>query len=221
MSAARGLSLIEGRGAALEVHAFRRGERLDSHHFVPFEHRTWLNSRFHTLASYEVQGVHMALIAWAAGEDPAGTLPCDDELIARKLRLSVAHWRGLCAEPLGPLHKFSRVRVLDTAVDDTAEREVRWAHPLLTRQLLEARERRQARDLSREVQAVEKRTQRLRRELAGLGVSDAILANRALVEEVDAWLVHHCRGKRTAVWLTRAVEWARQSRLFADGKTMG
>lgn len=186
--------------------------RMPTHYFFPWWHNRWLNSTLHLAGSYEVQGVAVALYSIAQNQAPVGTLPCDDALIARLLRMDSARWADLCRAAVSPLHGWFRCN---------CEGEVRWAHPVVLEIVLAARDRREERELSKEERAAAKRVERLRAALAEMGLAEGLVKNRAFVEEVDFWLVEHCKGRRTAMWYGRVLDWAASSGLIARAAKSG
>lgn len=192
-----GLQVI-GEGG-LPDYGLPRDFRMPTHYFMAWHHHRWLNSTLHLMASYEVQGIAVALFSLAQEQAPMGTLPDDDAVIARLLRMDLARWQDLRRAAVPPLWRWYRV---------TCAGEVRWAHPVVLEVLLAAKERREVRDLSKDDQAERRRVDRLRLRLGEIGVSQTILGDRVVIETMDEWLVTHCKGRRVDMWLRRVLEWA-------------
>ncbi len=191
------LSVIETMGP--EDYPLPREFRMPTHYFVAWWHNRWLNSTLHLTGSYEVQGVAVALYSIAQNQSPMGTLPCDDLIIARLLRLDLAHWQDLQRRAVPPLHGWYRVN---------CEGEIRWAHPVVLEMLLDARDRAEKRRLSTEGRSVAKRIERMVKALAGMGVDKSLLANQAMVEAMDRWLEENWKRSRTAEAYARVLNWA-------------
>jgi hypothetical protein len=192
---------------ALPAYPLSRDLRMPTHYFVPWWHNRWLNSSLHLKGSYEVQGVALALYCLAQNQSPLGTLPHDDALLARLLRMDLPRWRDLCRAEVPPLHGWYLA---------DCEGEVRWAHPVVLEMVLDARDRAEARKMSNEERAVQKRIERLRRALEELGVDKAILADRVAMEAMDEWLEANWKKRRTALAYMRLLTWAAQSGLLAS-----
>ena len=183
--------------------------RMPTHYFVAWWHNRWLNSDMHLTGSYEVQGVAVALYSIAQNQSPMGTLPCDDVLLARHLRLDPARWADLCRSAVSPLHGWHLVN---------CEGEVRWAHPVVLEVILEAREFANLRRMSNEDRAVQKRLERLRRALGEIGVDKVLLADRVVIEAMDEWLEVNWKKRRNHLAYSRLLTWAAQSGLLATSK---
>ena len=203
----RGLQLVDAE-AGLPDYPWPREFRLPTHYFFPWHHARWLNSRMHLVGSYEAQGVALALYCLAQMQAPIGTLPDDDELLARMLRLDLARWRELRRSDQGPLAGWFRVN---------CEGEVRLAHPVLIEVLQDVTNRRERREQSKDARARDRRIDRMKAALASMGVSDGVLADRAVVEELEGYLSAVHQGNRTAAVYTRALRWARDQGILNGG----
>lgn len=204
---AREFQLIES-GAGLPDYPWPRDFRLPTHFFFPWHHARWLNSRMHLVASYEAQGVALALYCLAQMQAPIGTLPDDDELLARMLRLDLARWRELRRAEHGPMTGWYRVN---------CEGEVRWAHPVVIEVLDDIASRRERREQSKDARARDRRIDRMRHALSGMGVSDAVLSDRAVLEEIETYLSATHHGNRTVATYTRALRWAADQGILNGG----
>jgi len=176
----------------LPVYPVDRDERLEGHYFTKFWHDRWLNSQLHLTATLEVQACALNLFFLSQKQTPVGTLPDDDAILAKLLRIDLALWRDLRTR-----------RILN--------------HPVVTEVVLDAIARREARETSNSQKAVYQRLRRLREALGGLGCSKAVLANDLLIERLDEWLLHHCHGRRTHSAYGRALQHAAADGWFAKG----
>jgi hypothetical protein len=155
------LQLIDAAGGGLPEYPFPRDFRMPTHFFMPWHFARWLNSRLYLLGTHEVHGVALALYCLAQQQAPVGTLPDDDALLARMLRMDEARWRDLRGARIGPMHGWFRVR---------CEGEVRWAHPVVMEILDDVSRRRSERELSKEGRARARRIDRLRAALSEMNV---------------------------------------------------
>lgn len=201
--AARPLQVVEA--GDLPEYPLPRDFRMPTHYFIAWWHNRWLNSTLHLTGTYEVQGVAVALYSIAQNQAPIGTLPVDDAMIARLLRIELSRWHDLCRMAVSPLHGWYRAM---------CQGEVRWAHPVVLEMLMDARDRRERRDLSAEEKAERKRLERLRARLVELGLAPAVADDRLVLEGLDQWLQAHCTGNRTTGHLVRAIRWGNECGLF-------
>lgn len=201
--------LIPVPSDGLPEYPLARDFRMPTHYFISWWHNRWLNSDLHLMGSYEVQGLSLALFCIAQNQSPMGTLPRDDAVLARLLRVDLGQWLDLCRLRIGPLHGWQL-----TACDG----EVRWSHPVVLEVILDARDRAELRRMSNEDRAVQKRLERLRAALAEIGVDKGILANRVILEAMDEWLEVNWKRRRNALAYSRLLNWAAQSNLFAGCK---
>jgi len=187
-------------GTELPDYPIAREERLPELAFVKWVPSRWLNSSGHIKCSYEVQGMARALFDIATAQSPIGTLPDDDEELAKLLRLDHGHWVTMRAlRDRGPLRNWQRCR---------SEGEVRLMHHVVTEQLLDVLARRETRELSRAAQAEAKRFDRLAQGLKGIGVDPAVTQDGILLKRMDDWLVATWRGNRTMAAYMAAIEQA-------------
>jgi hypothetical protein len=161
----------------------------------------------HLTGSYEVQGVALALYCIAQNQSPMGTLPADDVLLARLLRIDFARWQDLRRAAVSPLHGWYTA---------DCEGEVRWVHPVVLEMLIDAQSRAESRRLSNEERAVQMRIERLRAALAEMGVDKAILDNRLFIEAMDEWLEVNWKKRRNSLAYSRLLNWASSSGLLSS-----
>lgn len=199
---------------ALPEYPISRDERLPELAFVKWIPSRWLNSSGHLKCTYEVQGMARALFDIATAQSPIGTLPDDDEELAKLLRVDLGHWRALRAlGERGPMRNW--VRCL---CHGKGNGEVRLYHHVVTEQLMDVLNRREARELSKEAQAVTRRYQRMIDGLRKAGLSDEVLADGILMTRMDKWLAENCTGNRTTLVLLRAIEHAHREGWFRAGR---
>jgi hypothetical protein len=203
MTAAPHLSPVPREG--LPPYPLPRDLRMPTHYFVAWWHNRWLNSTLHLTGSYEVQGVALALYCMAQNQSPMGTLPNDDALLARLLRIDLSRWLDLRRAAVSPLHGWYLA---------DCEGEVRWAHPVVLELLIEAQGRAESRRMSNEERAVQKRIERLRVALLDMGVDKSILADRVVIEAMDEWLEVNWKKRRNALGYARLLNWAATSGLL-------
>jgi hypothetical protein len=195
----------------LPVYPLPHDFRMPTHYFTAWWHNRWLNSDLHLTGDYEVQGVAVALYSIAQNQSPLGTLPQNEVLIARMLRLDPIKWQNLCRLAISPLHGWYLAN---------CEGVVRWAHPVVLEMLLDARDRADTRRMSNEDRAVQKRIERLRKALAEIGVDKGILADRVAMEAMDEWLEVNWKKRRNALALGRVLQWASGAGIFTGAKNI-
>ena len=82
-------------------------DRLDSHYFMAWERRRWLNSDMRLKGTPECRALYFDLINIAYDQTPVGTVPQDLETLAKLLMVDPGHFRALCKLDYGPLHKWT------------------------------------------------------------------------------------------------------------------
>ncbi|TMV86124.1 hypothetical protein FGG78_20135 [Thioclava sp. BHET1] len=194
--------------ASIPDYPIERSTRLTAHYFMMWWHDRWLNSTMHLKASYEVQGVAVALFSIAQRQTPIGTLPDDDEMLAKLLRMDLARWRDLVSLPVSPLHNWSRCN---------CEGEIRLMHPVVLEVAMDAITRRDVREAKASERAVAKRSERLRLALSEMGCDRAVIGDEVLIERMDKWLLESCHGNRTRLVYERALEHAARMGWFNAG----
>lgn len=169
-------------------------DRLDSHYFMTWERRRWLNSEMRLRGTPECRAYFFDLINISYDQAPLGTLPDDLDLLAKLLLVDPAHFKQLCKLDFGPLHKWTRVR---------CEGEVRLMHGMVLRSLQEAVARREDNRAKNDAANAAKRLQRLRVTVAGY--SKDLAANDAAVRWIDEWMLKEGCEYRTASWVERGI----------------
>lgn len=184
-------------GGELMEYPLGPDDRIDSHFFMAWERRRWLNSDMRMKGTPEARAHYFDLINISYDQSPVGTLPDDMDVLARVLFVDGAHFRALCGMPYGPLHKWRRCQCGD---------EVRLYHPQVLRTLTEAIARREDNRARCEAANTAKRVQRLRETLAGYSVD--LAKNDAAVRWMDEWLTNSGCRYRGGRWIERAIgEW--------------
>lgn len=82
--------------------------RLDSHFFMMFNYRRWMNSDFRSLADHDVRAVALDLFCAAQEQSPVGTLPTDERLLANAVDVPLDRWRQFSAREVPPLHNWQK-----------------------------------------------------------------------------------------------------------------
>lgn len=174
-------------------------DRLDSHWFMTWERRRWLNSDMRLNGSPECRALYFDLINIAYDQAPVGTLPANLDNLAKMVFADPGHFRSLCALEYGPLHRWHKCQCGD---------QVRLMHPTILDSLQEAIARRHDNRARCEAANVKKRLQRLRITIAGLHVE--LSKNDAAVRWIDEWLTENRCGYRGGRWIERAIRaWTR------------
>lgn len=186
----------------LPVYPIEKTTRLTAHYFTMWWHDRWLNSVMHLKGSYEVQGVAVALFSIAQRQSPIGTLPEDESLIARMLRIDLDKWRDLMSLSINPLHNWERC---------LCGNEVRLMHPVVTEVALDAINKRDVREAANNARAEEMRLRRLREGLEALGCDRRVILDDVLMNRLDGWLLETCRGNRTRLVYERALMFAKRA----------
>lgn len=178
----------------LEEYPLTVEDRLDSHYFMAWERRRWLNSDMRLRGTPECRALFFDLINISYDQAPVGTLPNDHDLLAKMLLVDASHFQQLCRLEYGPLHKWTPVRCGD---------EVRLSHPMVLRSLKEAIARREDHRARSEAASNKKRLQRLR--CCMTGAHAALSGNDAAVLWIDGWLQKQDCGYRSADWIERGI----------------
>lgn len=169
-------------------------ERLDSHWFIAWERRRWLNSSMRLKGTPECRALHFDLINICYDQQPIGTLPDDKEVLAKLLMVERGHFEALCRLDYGPLHNWFRVR---------CEGEVRLMHQFVFQVLTSAISRREDNRARTEAANLRKRLQRLRETVMGLQVD--LAKNDAAIRWMDEWLQEQGCEYRSTSWVERAM----------------
>lgn len=171
-------------------------ERLQSHFFVEFHFRRWLNSEARLLADWDVRGVMVDLIMIAQDQTPVGTLPKDPKLIAKMLGMSVDQLHLFCARDVSPLRGW---------VPCMAGGQVRLMHPVVTEIAEKAIGSRRDREAEKARRATAKALKDLDARLRAMGCTRQA-DDRVFVERVDHWLAQNCVGNRTEPMIREALD---------------
>lgn len=202
--------LIAVSDDSLPDYPLERSDRIKAHHFVAFWHRRWLNSELHLTASHEVQGMALNLFFIAQEQAPLGTLPDDDFILSRLLRVDMGYWKEVRARRVGPLHNWHRCR---------CDGEIRLMHPVVTEVAMDAMAGRAAREAKTSAAAVKMRINRLKQALRELGLRDHALADDVLINRMDAWLDENHKGQRKMPQYERVLRHAATQQWFGVSAT--
>ncbi|MDB6177922.1 hypothetical protein PAF17_10460 [Paracoccus sp. Z330] len=182
------------RADDLDEYPLSADERLDSHYFMPWERRRWLNCDMRLKGTAECRALYFDLINISYDQSPVGTLPTDMAVLAKMLFVDRGHFEQLCRLEFGPLHKWRRV---------SCEGEVRFMHPMVLRSLHDAISRREDHRARSDAANTKKRLQRLRSVIGGQWTE--LAKNDACILWVDEWLQEQGCEYRTSSWVERAV----------------
>lgn len=196
-----------GRGEALQVvdggadfpeYPYAADLRLPTHHFLPWQHRRWLNSRMRLLGRLEVRAIAIDLFSISQDQTPVGTLPNDAEELCILLNVSPQIWDDLARLDIPPLYGWYECKCGD---------EIRLAHPVVLEMIGEALNKRQEAAARATAGQQRMRLKRLADTMQRVaGGSSRLAANPAAVERVAEWLDSHCEsGKWSATWVERAM----------------
>ncbi|MGI3170000.1 hypothetical protein ACRARG_12645 [Pseudooceanicola sp. C21-150M6] len=152
--------------------------RLDTHDFIAWEFKRYMNSDMRWNASHDVKGIWFELIQYAHEQTPVGTLPVNIDRLSRVIQPQVdpVTFKSLVERPFGVLHGWRKC-----LCDDG---QVRLMHDTVTRIVIEALSRKEINAARTDASSTEKRINRLAETLAGLAPSIAI--EPAQVRFVDA-----------------------------------
>lgn len=164
------------------------GERLESHFFITFHHRRWLNSDFRNLADRDVRAVGFDLYCIAQDQAPVGTLPCDERLLAKLTGESLEGWKSLCARPVTPLHNWRRCM--------TDQGEVRLYHPVVLKIAQDALGLREDHLERKAADRERKRLKDLPGQIIRAGGTTRMAEDEAFVIRLDQWLLDHHDGRQ-------------------------
>lgn len=170
-------------------------ERIDSHYFIAWERRRWLNSDMRLKARPECRALYFDLICISYEQSPLGTIPTDTEVLSKLLHVDQAYFKDLCRHEYGPLHGWYPVRC------DTDE--VRYAHRFVTKVLVDAITRKEDNRAKTEAANVSKRLQRLRGTVGGLHAE--LAKNDAAILWMDKWLNDQNVSYRSVDWIEKAI----------------
>lgn len=175
------------------------GERLDSHYFITWRFDWWLHSEFRLLADKEVRAVGFDLFNIAQKEDPVGTLPLDERLLARLAGESLDEWRRLMERPIGPLYNWKECRC------DNGH--VRLYHPVVLKIAQDALGLREDRLAKREAERERKRLEALPDKMLRAGAPTMMAQDTVKVLLFDQFMVEHFdhRGQRRPPLVRKAL----------------
>lgn len=179
--------------------------RLSSHYFTMIEHHRWLNSALRLSSGLEVQGAALNLYFIAQSQTPVGTLPDDDAILSRLLYTDLVTWQALRNRPFGALHHWTRCR---------CGSEIRLMHPVVLEGVLNALNRRETREASKDDRAVVARMQRLKEALVKMGCAKDVVGDDVLLERMEAWLFEHWKRRRTPEAYIAVLEYASKMKWF-------
>ncbi|WP_255418498.1 hypothetical protein [Paracoccus sp. JM45] len=178
----------------LDEYPLTADDRLDSHYFMAWERRRWLNCDMRLKGTYECRSMYFDLINIAYDQSPIGTLPTDTSVLAKMLFVDRDHFDQLCRLEFGPLHKWRRVR---------CDTEIRLMHPMILKSLTEAISRKEDHRARSEAASVSKRLLRLRTAMAGY--QKELAENDAAVRWIDDWLLKEGCEYRSPSWIERGI----------------
>lgn len=204
MTAARAVQLVDMDDIA-EYPADLVDARMTSDYFTVFWHDRWLNSELHLTAPLDVQGAALNLYFIARKQNPVGSLPDNDRMLAKLLHADLAQWQELRARSVSPLHNWMPYRVGNKVV---------LGHPVVIEVAQDALHRREAREVKNTEKATYQRLQRLRDALHKMRVSKAVIADDVLIERMDAWLLENHTGQRRQPAYDRVMQVAAGERWF-------
>ncbi|MBL1434725.1 MAG: hypothetical protein COB08_000790 [Rhodobacteraceae bacterium] len=180
----------------LPEYEFSSEDRLDSHYFILWNTKRWRKSNFNMKADPEVGWFGLKLFFEAQDETPVGTLPDDEELLAKTLGISVEHWRKLMGREINPLYNWFLVRC------DNGE--VRWAHEVVTEVTREAFKSRRLNQAKADTRALNKRLKDLRDMIENRIGAKHVLKNPVFVERFNEWLEVKYEGQQRRETFIRA-----------------
>lgn len=178
----------------LDDYPLTSDDRLDSHYFMAWERRRWLNCDMRLKGTAECRAYYFDLINISYDQSPIGTLPTDMSVLAKMLFVDRDHFEQLCRLEFGPLHKWRRV---------SCGGEIRLMHPMILRTLTEAISRKEDHRARSEAASASKRLLRLRTSLSGY--QKELAENDAAVRWIDEWLVKEGCEYRTSSWIEKGI----------------
>lgn len=181
-----------------------RGETLSNHDPFPFHGHWFLSSDFvgKAILTDRRADIGTAVILWAEAmrQDPAGTLPQDDESLAYLARFrSVDEWLAVRD---GVMRGWEVVLVKDARSGETL---TRLGHPGFMQAVVEDMHKRQkGRITAREAARHAQRKSRIRKRMSELRVADHIIADDRVIHELVVYfersdLFISCENVRVAM----------------------
>ncbi|MEO1952674.1 MAG: hypothetical protein ABGX09_21585, partial [Thioclava sp.] len=104
------MSLSLAPVSEIDEYPLTREDRLDSHYFMAWERRRWLNCDMRLKGTAECRAYYFDLINISYDQSPVGTLPTDKSVLAKMLFVDPGHFEQLCRLDFGPLHRWRTVR---------------------------------------------------------------------------------------------------------------
>lgn len=178
---------------------------LSDNFYTVFRHDLWFQSETHLKSPLDVQAAALNLIFASRKQVPVGSLPDDDVMLAKIIHIDLEQWRELRGRRVNPLRNWCHYRFRDKIV---------LGHHFVIETALDAVRRRESRLVANNEKAAYQRLQRLRDTLAGMGVDKAVIADRALIERMDQWLLDNHQGQRRQPAYDRVLQVAAKERWF-------
>lgn len=167
-------------------------------YFVRWYHHRWLSSTMHLRASQAVQGMALNLFFYARQQNPMGSLPHDQDMLARLIRVSHGEWIEGMREPLSQLHGWRQYRCGNTVV---------LGHPVVIAECLDALALREQRALSNDQKAAATRQARLAILMGEMDSTYQHFAKRhEVLAKLDEWLAQHHPGQRRKPQIYASIE---------------
>ena len=181
------LALIDSGDGLPEYPADLIDARMTSDYFTVFWHDRWLNSELCLTADMDVQGAALNLFWIARKQNPIGSLPTNDDMLAKLLRIDRGYWRDLKGRTISPLHNWQRMR---------AGEKIVLGHPVVIEVALDALGRREIREAAQSEKAAAMRIKRLGEMMVEIGCDPRMAADKVLLGRLDDWLLEHHKGQR-------------------------
>lgn len=180
----------------LPIYPISAETRLNSHWFIAFNHGEYQGSEFRNLATADVRGVALDLLCAAQDQTPIGTLPVNEQILAKLVKESLDVWRELAAKPVSPLYEWRRCRC------DTGE--IRLYNPRLLKVTLEAVSGRSKHLEGLEADRERKRLGDLPGKILRAGGSERMAQDTAYVMQLDQFLLDNFAGRSRTAKVMRA-----------------
>jgi len=172
-------------------------ERLESHFFIPWHFNRWLNSDFRLKADADVRAYAFDLFCISQNQSPVGTLPMDDELLARLLMLDLGAWHKLKERAPSPLYGW---------IECICGKHTRYMHRVVLEMAQGSLGKKKAVMEARERDRERKRQVALKLQMVSAGANKRMVDNAAYIDRLDLYLVEHCQGNRTPSRIKEAME---------------
>lgn len=167
-------------------------------YFVRWYHVRWLSSTMHLRASMAVQGMAINLFFYARQQNPMGSLPHDQDVLARLIRVSTGEWLDCMREPINQLHGWRQYRCGNSIV---------LGHPVVIAECLDALTLREQRALSNDQKAAATRVSRLAMLMGEMDATYQHYAKRQdVLVKLDEWLAQHHPGQRRKPQIYASIE---------------